>query len=74
MCATRPLCGRDVPLLCDADRRLVRLGERRDEVLAPQLQAVHAQLVGQLLDRHLDQMRRLQFAPGIAFKTQCRKQ
>ena len=39
----------------DADRGLVAVGERRDEVLAPQLQRVHPQLVGELVHHDLDQ-------------------
>src|SRR6266545_3712168 len=43
----------------DADGRLVPGGERRDEVLAPDLQAVHAQLLCELVHGDLDEMGRL---------------
>jgi hypothetical protein len=43
----------------DADRRLVRLAERRDEVLAPYLHGVHPELGRELVHRDLDQVGRL---------------
>ena len=43
----------------DADRGLVAGGERRDEVLPPQLERVHAQLVRELVHHDLDHVGRL---------------
>ena len=46
----------------DAVRRLVGEVARRDEVLAPQLEGVHPQLLGELVDHDLEHVRHLRSA------------